>query len=99
MFFPMIEYIVGITKRVKKVENNIPPNIVIPTVSLLAAPGPVPNINGKTPNIVDKLVINIGLNLITEALIIASSIFLPLFLIGLQIQQLEFHFSLKDLLK
>ena len=76
----MIEYIVGITKRVKKVENNIPPNIVIPTVSLLAAPGPVPNINGKTPNIVDKLVINIGLNLITEALIIASSIFFPSFL-------------------
>ena len=33
----------------------MPPNIVIPTVSLLAAPGPVPIINGKTPNIVETI--------------------------------------------
>ena len=45
----------------------------MPTVSLLAAPGPVPNIRGNTPNIVDRLVIKIGLNLIVAASIIATS--------------------------
>ena len=51
----------------KKVENSIPLNIVIPTVNLLAAPGPVPKIRGRTPIIVDMLVIRIGLNLIAAA--------------------------------
>ena len=51
----------------KKVEKSIPPNIVIPTVSLLAAPGPVPIIRGSTPITVDKLVIRIGLSLIAAA--------------------------------
>ena len=58
----------------------MPPNIVIPTVSLLAAPGPVPIINGKTPNIVERLVIKIGLSLIVAASIIAVSNFIPSFL-------------------
>ena len=64
----------------KKVENNIPPNIVIPTVSLLAAPGPVPKIRGRTPIIVDILVIRIGLNLIDAASKTATSKFFPSFL-------------------
>ena len=68
---------VGITYRVKKVENNIPPKIVIPTVNLLAAPGPDPIIRGKTPKIVERLVINMGLNLIVEASIIDVWIFFP----------------------
>ena len=45
----------------------MPPNIVIPTVNLLAAPGPDPIINGSTPNIVERLVIRIGLSLIFAA--------------------------------
>ena len=56
----------------KKVENSIPPNIVIPTVNLLAAPGPVPIISGRTPNTVDRLVIKIGLNLIVAASIMLA---------------------------
>ena len=67
------------TQSVKKVENNIPPKIVIPTVSLLAAPGPVPIIRGNTPIIVDRLVIRIGLNLIAAASNTATSMFLPSF--------------------
>ena len=63
----------------KKVENNIPPNIVIPTVSLLAAPGPEPSIRGNTPIIVERLVIKIGLNLIEAASKIDVSKFFPSF--------------------
>ena len=50
----------------KNVEKIIPANIVIPTVSLLAAPGPKLIISGKTPIIVERLVIKIGLNLSAE---------------------------------
>ena len=49
VFLPIIEYIVGMTYNVKKVENNIPPNIVIPTVSLLAAPGTLLPALGSLP--------------------------------------------------
>ena len=66
--------------KVKKVENIIPANIVIPTVSLLAAPGPKLIIRGNTPIIVERLVIKIGLNLIAAASNIATSKFLPSFL-------------------
>ena len=41
---------------------------------------------------VDKLVIKIGLNLIEAASNTATSKFFPLFLFGLQTQQLKFHF-------
>ena len=75
-----IEYMVGITYKVKKVENIIPPNIVIPTVNLLAAPGPEPIISGSTPKIVDKLVMRIDGNLILANSTIAISIFFLLFL-------------------
>ena len=71
---------VGITYKVKNVENNIPPNIVIPTVNLLAAPGPDPRIKGSTPIIVERLVIKIGRNLIDAASIIDCSKFFPSFL-------------------
>ena len=66
--------------KVKKVEKIIPANIVIPTVSLLAAPGPKLIIRGNTPIIVDKLVISIGLNLIDAASNTATSKFFPSFL-------------------
>ena len=49
----------------------------MPTVSLLAAPGPEPITSGKTPKIVDRLVIKIGLNLIVAASIMAASNFFP----------------------
>ena len=52
----------------------------MPTVSLLAAPGPEPTINGITPKMVERLVISIGLSLIVEASTIASSNFFPSFL-------------------
>ena len=52
----------------------------MPTVSLLAAPGPEPIINGITPKMVERLVIRIGLSLIVEASTIASSNFFPSFL-------------------
>ena len=54
--------------------------MVIPTVSLLAAPGPKLIIRGNTPIIVDKLVIKIGLNLIAAASNTATSKFFPSFL-------------------
>ncbi len=41
--------------------------ITIPIVNLLASPGPLPIIKGKTPTIVDIDVIRMGLNLIFEA--------------------------------
>ena len=50
---------------------------MIPTVSLLAAPGPDPIINGITPIMVDKLVISIGLNLIAAASNTATSMCVP----------------------
>ena len=49
----------------------------MPTVSLLAAPGPDPSISGRTPMIVDKLVIKIGLSRIVAALAIALALFWP----------------------
>ena len=58
-------------------KKSIPPKIVIPTVSLLAAPGPDPIIKGNTLKIVDRLVIKIGLNRILDALITDSSILFP----------------------
>ena len=54
--------------------------MVIPTVSRLAAPGPKLIIKGKTPKIVERLVIKIGLNLIADASTIATSNFFPSFL-------------------
>ena len=77
----------GMTYSVKNVEKIIPPKIVIPTVNLLAAPGPDPIISGKTPKIVDKLVIRIGLNLIEADSIIEFSIFFLLFSIDWRILQ------------
>ena len=68
------------TYKVKKVVKIIPANIVIPTVSLLAAPGPKLMIKGNTHIMVDKLVIKIGLNLIAAASNTAISKFFPSFL-------------------
>ena len=64
----------------------------MPTVNRLAAPGPVPRISGKTPIIVEILVIRIGLSLIAAASNTATSKFFPPSLTDLQILQLGYRF-------
>ena len=55
----------------------MPANIVIPTDSLLASPGPLLIINGRTPKIVEVDVINIGLSLMLADSITAVFMFFP----------------------
>ena len=62
-------------KLVKAKEQD--PNTLNETKEVLAAPGPVPIISGKTPKIVERLVISIGLNLIVAASTTAVSMFFP----------------------
>ena len=75
--FDIKTYKTGTTNKVKNVPINIPDTKTIPILFLALAPAPVAKINGKCPTTVAKLVISIGLNLLIDALVIASSLEKP----------------------
>ena len=62
----------GITYNVNTKENNNPPTMAIPIGTLLVAASPRANAIGIAPKAVAKVVIKIGLNRLTEALMIDS---------------------------
>ena len=82
-FLARAKYIIGVIYNVKNVEIIIPPKIVAPTANLdvSPAPGPIfPITSGNIAIIVLIEVIMIGLNLRSQASLIANSIFFPLVL-------------------
>jgi len=70
-------YKTGTTNKVKNVPINIPDTKTIPILFLALAPAPLARISGKCPTTVAKLVISIGLNLLIDALVMASSLDKP----------------------
>ena len=56
----------------------MPPTTIHPICSLASEPGPDANASGKAPQIVEIVVMSIGLNLNVAALTTASEKFIPL---------------------